>query len=266
MTSRHKARCKFQSILAMGWLPWRAWMYFQSLPSSSTFRPGVWPAWPIFNRTSHWFRRVQRGKTELRYFLVQLYRLRVESLLSNWIMLWIWWFYAAHYHLLTVSHCTQFCWPRLWHDLRCLIWTLFLYVFMMFYGSSWLGTTSSFRLGLSVLHGFLLTAIDIAVIWIQSLHQKQCKLGRTDTPDFWCVKHLNIIWTTFHNDPWFVSHGLRPTLKHQYVLIVPRREEDLGECREIILAAALVSCTGMKMCNRWDDVFGCGTYFEIYWC
>lgn len=94
------------------------------------------------------------------------------------------------YHMHTVSHCTQSCWPRLWHDLRCLIWILFLWCF---YGSSWLGTTSSFRLGLSVLHGSLLTAIDVANIWIQSLYQAKMQVRSQEgqIPQiFWCGKSM----------------------------------------------------------------------------
>lgn len=146
---------------------------------------------------ARWFRRAQRGKTIL--FGTTVYRLRVEFLLCNWIELCYNDSMLLNYHMHTVSHCTQFCWPIPWHDLRYLIWILLN--LWCFYGSSWLGTTSSFRLGCSVLHGSLLTAIDSG-IWIQSLYQRKCKSGQMPQI-FWCVNPCKSLELHLSNDPSF---------------------------------------------------------------
>lgn len=151
------------------------------------FGLGYDPLGPLFIAWPLDFEGRSVGKTEKWYFLgATAYRLRVESLLCNWILLW--WFYAAqlsHAHsisLYPILLAKTLAWSLMF-DLN----TVFLWCF---YGSSWLGTTSSFRLGRSVLHGFLLTSI-VAFESSHCIKKMQVRSQEGQIPQiFWCEKSM----------------------------------------------------------------------------
>ena len=156
---------------------------------------------PLISKGAAWKNR------NVLLFGATVYRLRVESLLCNWIMLW--WFYAAQLSLAhsislySILLAKTLAWPSTF-DLNTVVYDVLWLKLAWYY--------------------FLLSVGALSFAWFSpyshrycrhlnpvTVSKKKCKSGRTDTPDFWCVKH----WNYISQNPWCVSRGLQPALKHR---------------------------------------------------